>query len=545
MPTLILRFPGRRYHATPWGHHVNEGLIEWPPSPWRLLRALLSVGYTAGVWNGTGPPATARALIEKLATKLPRYCLPPAAGAHSRHYMPIGEINKGREKTTLVFDTWAQVDNGELAVTWDVDLAAEEVALLSELVTKLGYLGRSESWVLARLAEPNEFVMPEENSYPCDSPPTIGWEQVSLLAPVASEKYIEWRQKQIDILLTELPPVEPPAKKRLTKRDLKQTQERELAREKAQAPFPPDLIACLQALTSWLKHHGWSQPPGSRRVLYWRKSNALEAGVPRRQRRIIEAPPVEAVLLAMATASGNDHALPRIARALPQAERLHKQLVDAFKRANHDAHSKALTGCDEAGAPLRGAHEHAHILPLDLDGDGHLEHFLIWAPMKLHARAQAAIRAVRRTFSKGGIGPLQLALAGSGALADLRGLPGVYGDGLCAVLGAPNGATEWVSFAPFVPPRYLKKRGRNTLEGQVAAELSSRGHPAPTEVRVIDPHNDDRARRQRHFIRSRRLASAPPIDCGMTLLLRFGSPVKGPLCLGYGSHFGLGLFIAN
>ena len=28
MPTLRLQFPGGRYHATPWGHHVNEGLVE-------------------------------------------------------------------------------------------------------------------------------------------------------------------------------------------------------------------------------------------------------------------------------------------------------------------------------------------------------------------------------------------------------------------------------------------------------------------------------------------------------------------------------------
>jgi CRISPR-associated protein Csb2 len=41
VPTLRLRFPGGRYHATPWGHHVNEGQVEWPPSPWRLLRALM------------------------------------------------------------------------------------------------------------------------------------------------------------------------------------------------------------------------------------------------------------------------------------------------------------------------------------------------------------------------------------------------------------------------------------------------------------------------------------------------------------------------
>src|SRR5690606_34470106 len=39
MPTVLVEFPGGRYHAPPWGHHVNEGQIEWPPCPWRLLRA--------------------------------------------------------------------------------------------------------------------------------------------------------------------------------------------------------------------------------------------------------------------------------------------------------------------------------------------------------------------------------------------------------------------------------------------------------------------------------------------------------------------------
>ena len=42
MIALSVRFIAGRYHATPWGHHVNEGLIEWPPSPWRILRALLA-----------------------------------------------------------------------------------------------------------------------------------------------------------------------------------------------------------------------------------------------------------------------------------------------------------------------------------------------------------------------------------------------------------------------------------------------------------------------------------------------------------------------
>src|SRR5687767_6178762 len=164
VPTIVLRFPGGRYHATPWGHHVNEGLIEWPPSPWRILRALVSVGYTSGVWNGSGPAGGARRLVEKLAGTLPTYGLPPAVGAHTRHYMPIGQLDKGREKTTLVFDTWAHLGAGELIVRWDVELNPDEWSVLDTLVERLGYLGRSESWTTGRLL-PDDAV--ERDAFNC------------------------------------------------------------------------------------------------------------------------------------------------------------------------------------------------------------------------------------------------------------------------------------------------------------------------------------------------------------------------------------------
>ena len=96
MPTLKLRFPSGRYHATPWGHHVNEGLIEWPPSPWRLLRALIACGFSSKGWSEV--PEVARRLIDKFAGVLPSYQLPPASAVHSRHYMPTGGLAKGRDK---------------------------------------------------------------------------------------------------------------------------------------------------------------------------------------------------------------------------------------------------------------------------------------------------------------------------------------------------------------------------------------------------------------------------------------------------------------
>jgi CRISPR-associated protein Csb2 len=541
MPSLILRFPGRRYHATPWGHHVNEGQIEWPPSPWRLLRALIATGYATLQWPGDGPPPVVRSLIEKLAGVLPRYRLPPGAGAHSRHYMPLAKFKNGREDTTLVFDTWAQIDHGTLAVTWDATLSEEETLLLTELAERLGYLGRSESWVLARLAQADESLPEGDDCFPCDGEqaPSRGWEQVPLMAPLSVERYGRWRQAAVDAESAKLPVVDA-AKKRLTKEDRKVLEQR----RKLEGSYPPDLITCLQTTTDWLRQLGWSQPPGSERVFYWRRTDALEVGAPRIRQKTVSAPPVEAMLLSMTTASGNDHALPSVIRTLPQAELLHRALVKAACR-HGGTPSKVLTGRDASGKPLTEVHRHAHLLPLDANDDGHLDHILIWAPMLLDAAAQAAIRALRSTFTKGGVGRLRLALAASGSLAELQGLAGVYGDKLRRLTGWSEGATTWASITPFVPPRFLKKRGKNTLEGQVIAELTGRGLPEPSDIRVLDPHGDARLLRVRHFVRSRRNGPAAPADIGFSLLLRFAEPVNGLLCLGYGCHFGLGMFQAE
>ncbi len=526
MPTLILSFPAGRYHATPWGHHVNEGLIEWPPSPWRLLRALLATGYAALQWPAAGPPPVACRLVEKLAGKLPSYRLPKANGAHSRHYMPMATLDKGREKTTLVFDTWARVD-GELVIIWDVELEADELELLASLIERLGYLGRSESWVTARLATAGEPLPAGASCWPEEGERPVGpdWEQVPLFAPMTAEKYSEWREQAVAKVMAGLPQPKP---------GKKPTDKMAKEREKAMAPYPQDLLACLQMQTSELHALGWSQPPGSRRVFFWRRADALEIGPPGiRQGKV--CPQVEAVLLAIATASGNEHALPHINRTLPQAERFHKQMVGHLNGRNNPA----LTGKDDQRAILRAPHSHSHVLPVDLNGDGHLDHILIWAPMGLDGAAQDAIRATRQTFTKGGVGPLRLAWSGAGDRQDLLRLSGPYGDGLQAIL---QECAEWISVTPFIPPRHLKKNGKNSIEGQIRAELASRSLPEPLEIVIVEPHSHDLARRQRHFVRSRRLGPPPPIDCGFTIQLCFAEPVPGPICLGYGCHFGMGLF---
>lgn len=529
MPTMVLRFPGGRYHATPSGHHVNEGLLEWPPSPWRLMRALIACGYSTQCWDEVPPEG--RRLIEALSGALPEYCLPQTALGHSRHYMPTTNMKNGREETTLVLDAFADVGDGKLCVRWPTKVDKEAQELFGVLVSQLGYLGRSESWVLGESISDDILLPASGRAFPCSEStrPSRGFEQIILTAPDDPKKYREWRNGEVGYMIAELglPPGKEP-----TKAQQKKINEIESA-------YPVDLINCLQRDTVWWKAKKWSQPPGSRSALYWREAGALEVGPPSSP-CAFHAVRVEMMLLALTTPSGSKSALPAISRTLPQAELLHKALVSQL---GFDGEScPELVGRDEMGEPLKGKHAHAHLLPADLDGDGRLDHIIVFAQMKLGSRAQDAVRNLRKTYMKGGVGELQVAVAGAGALSDLRAIGAGLSNAIEKLLGPTSGATSWISATPFVPPRHLKKHGRSSLSGQVEAELEARGFP-PAKIEVIEWTGETLA--LRHFVRRRRHGPQPPIDIGFAIRLRFDSPVMGPICLGYGGHFGLGRFAAE
>jgi CRISPR-associated protein Csb2 len=531
MIIVRMRFPAGRYHATPFGHHVNEGLVEWPPSPWRLLRALIACGYGTQGWSSV--PVAASSMLRKLAAVLPEYQLPRGSLAHTRHYMP----KTGRDDTTLVFDAFLDIEDAELLIRWDCSLDADEQALLRKLCRDLNYLGRRESWVEAELLDDAESVTAQARgesqswSHPIGSQqaPRPDHEHVSLLAPLAPRDFEQWLQEAREEALSALPKPEAEGKKP-TKKLLKD-------REKAVQPLPDSFELSLEVDTNTWRDQGWNRPPGSRLVLYSRPRDALQLAPPRRARPGTRAQ-VEAVLLALSSPSGNRSALPAVRRSLPQAELLHRALVSKRARGSR-VDCPELIGKDNEGRVLRG-HRHAHILPLDLDGDGHLEHILIHAPMGLGDEAQEAIDRLERTWTKGGVGELQLARAGRGALELLRRLPAPWSQGVRALLGPEGGSTRWRSALPFVPPRHLKKKGRNSLEGQVLAELDSRQLP-PAQVHVLPWSHEVGA--QRHVVRVRGgRAAPPPVDVGFVLELEFEEPIHGPLCLGYAAHFGLGRF---
>src|SRR5690606_34895536 len=112
-----------------WGHHVNEGQIDWPPSPFRILRALVAQAYRQH-------EDVDRSMLEGLVRKLarpPAFDIPHSALGHTRHYLSLNETNL--EQKVRVLDGFVAVDPADtLVVQWDdVQLSTDEAQLLSRL----------------------------------------------------------------------------------------------------------------------------------------------------------------------------------------------------------------------------------------------------------------------------------------------------------------------------------------------------------------------------------------------------------------------------
>ncbi|MDP1559921.1 MAG: type I-U CRISPR-associated protein Csb2 [Pirellulaceae bacterium] len=230
-----------------------------------------------------------------------------------------------------------------------------------------------------------------------------------------------------------------------------------------------------------------------------------------------------------------DHPLPfspdlHVTRTLPIAESVHRALVGLAGNGQL-VDCPELIGQDRFGQPMGGGHEHAKILPLDLDGDLVIDHVLLHSPMGLGEVAWSAIRALRmlRLGSRGCVG-LRLVASDQTERAFVPEL-----------FPAFQGATSWTSVTPYVPPRYLKKSGKNSLVGQIQTELATRSLPAALLCEVVP----EVSMAMRRFVRTRREGKlSPPQDVGFGLRLEFAQPVSGPVALGYASHFGLGWFAA-
>jgi CRISPR-associated protein Csb2 len=514
MLTLRFELLAGRLHATPWDAHVNEGQVEWPPSPWRVLRAVVAASYRLF----DRPAAEVQALVLKLADSLPSYRLPAVTFSHTRSYLAQARGTEGK----LVFDAFAVADHGAgltptVEVTWpEVSLTEAERRLLSDIADHIGYLGRAESWVQVEVTDQPSgppHAVPQPTGAAAD-------DGVVLWAAATDDGFDAWRQGFLD------------------------------AGGKAK-DAPPDRFTALCMETPQLHKERWSTPPGSRRVRYAVRE-------PQATRTPTRAAAKPAPVAARFSLSGT--VLPDTSRTLIIAERLRKALMSRSKVG--DVPLPVFSGKGPDGAPLQG-NRHALFLPTDDDGDGRIDHLLVWC---FEGFSPDAVRAMHRLdhlwaeegFAEDGRYHVQLIGLGDAEQLGVEDAPtALYQRGTrdptrCGLLGRSR---VWRTATPFIPFRHPKRRAGGWQDLPADQVLRALDHlpnltgVARPEVTLFDdvPGHDPQqaARWARTFVRTRLTGGGSlgsPHGRGVELV--FPEPVRGPIVLGYGAHFGLGAFRA-
>jgi CRISPR-associated protein Csb2 len=510
---IEIKFPAGRYHATRWQTHVNEGQVEWPPSPWRLLRSWISVGYTHLAWHD-GVPSDFADLIDAIAKAPPGYRLPRGVKSHTRHYMPV--IEGMSEKTSKVVDSFVRIlGNESLWMKFDVTLSDSQAKLLGELCDSLAYLGRAESWVDVTLHSqiPNDgvWMLPQSQSVP-----QLDCVTTRVLSPMTCSDYESWRQE---------------AEASTIQRE-KQKNDGKLSnaqKKKIEAKFPTSLVNCVAMDTAWLLDTGWSQPPGTQWIDYQAPLEIDRAPARKSRIRISEKKQrPQFALLAMTSDTVSGRTLPAVSRTIAVAEAIHEAAVHENAKLLGEP-SPIFTG---KFGKEKCQHQHMHFFPIDLDEDGRLDHILAYCPMRIDLSTKRTLSRLRYIYSKK-LPRTFVTWVGAGDFAQM--LANVrYRSG--KPLGMLGKSTVFRSRTPFVPSRHLKNK--YPLEANIRDECRFRGLPEPTSVDLLERNSG------KFWLNRKDEERRPPFSEGFYVSLSFDSPIAGPLSLGYGSHFGLGLFDA-
>lgn len=536
MFALIFDFPTGRYHATPWGRHVNEADVAWPPEPWRILRTLIACYWRKG--NRTRwPESRLSSLIDALASTLPVYSLPEGTvHMHTRHYMPAPA-----KKPSLIFDAFAHVPKDEkLMVAWpDLALDTETFELAADLASGIGYLGRAESWTECQATI--QWDSQKANCLPIEESDIPAIETVvRVIAARSAHDYATERGRltkefeAVERTEAETSGKRPPTSSTMEKR-----------RRKAFGPTLPErLIDALALDTADYQKYGWSRPPAAREVLYERP---LLSAIPRLVRRREVTDDRSRFTVARFLLAGRPR--PRTEDSVKIGELM--RLAALSKFGWEDGRPKApsvISGRGTDNKPLRDAeHTHTFWLPEDADGDGWIDHISVYAPSgfpvevreKLDCLTRLWVRAKDSEKESGNAEPgrqeWRLALEGFGRPGDFKDTSRIFGRDRI-----------WVSVTPFLATGHLKKSG---YTGEIRRLLKRRkvvpaGLAEDVEVEVLPCITVNGApRRAVHFHRFRGRGGEEQLDTqGALLRLSFPEPISGPLSLGYASHFGLGMF---
>jgi CRISPR-associated protein Csb2 len=360
-------------------------------------------------------------------------------------------------------------------------------------------------------------------------------EVVRVLAPMPPAELDAWRRTALDERLA----------RRLADKQAKTAAggtsgpQRLTAKERAgvEAELPNDLWEALQCDTGELRKAGWSQPPGSRWVAYTRPRDSLDTALPPRRRPVAKLQPPTVARFALAS-----KVPPRLTEAVRLAERVREALI------KHSEGAPVFVGRD-GESPMVG-HRHAHVLPECNGAFGHISHVTVYAPMGFDAAARWALDRVRALRRRDGNHD-QLVLLGVGQPEEYGGVD--LASGQCPLLAK---SAVWESRTPFIATRHAKRRGRAARPDENGLVAGSPEHdlrrllaelrlPAPGAVEALEGTTLGGKLTRWLSFRAERVRGGGRRGGGgpAGFRVRFSRPVRGPIAVGYGAHFGLGQMV--
>lgn len=480
MITLRLEFLAGSFHTDPWCRDTSEDEVDWPPSPWRLLRAIVSGWHRSGADDREVFLRVLDALAEP-----PVYQLPRATAGHSRHYVPLGGLKNGTEKT-LMLDSFLALEHGKESVSsayviWPhVTLEANERALLERGCAMIGYLGRVESWCSITVVD----------------------------APAQQEG------AAVVDLASRSEGAGPIARRLAAGTDLRGT----------------GLLRSLSETTGEMRRARRLVPPGTTWVEYRLPHDYLlvrEQYEAREHEGVAFGPTILRFTLERTARS----VLPSIAQVVSIAEVMRRAAMARYSGMNGGTATTRLAGKNDEGSAKREGHDHPFYLPIDSDGNGRVDRIDVWFPHGCtHAeyRAVTSIDALKDRFAFDG----ELALRFLGRVEPAR---------------ARTWTTETpivLDRFPKVRGTNGSRRVVDAPDEQLRAMIERRiGEPCEVEIwsqTQTIPRRGAHGTRLDAFRRARQGKRPTRPVVGATL--HFDREIEGPIVLGSLAHFGLGRF---
>ncbi len=506
MLTIRLQFPWGRYYSHPWGQNpVRIAEAEWPPSPWRLLRAIASAWFR----KNPGQPASCEllALLEALGRELPVMQLPAVSFSKSVHYHPNPGVPSGKVRHENHF----VAVGGDVLFQWALaNIAAENreaeaariMTLLDDLLGDTSYFGRAES------------VCEISASYDAE-----------VLDPSSCATVVINDQKPGRRIATDCRDVFCPNPNEFQSPDLWQLRSNAAGPSVAPKHLVQDLLDTPQPLPDGAAWYSYKMPAG------WPERWVIRHARPVKPQR--NSAPIVAHYLEFSLQCR----IPVPSKhVVSLATSFRATAIKNFKRGDAERKSFALSGHDRPDDVV-GDHLHAFYLPIPDETGTALERLKVRCQHGFTQREINALMSVGSLYWADGRFPVRPVL-----LTLTRDLP------------EPSASKRWRSLTPFVPPRhwYRKKiaegriRDQDSPELQLKRAIQENGQAATAEITRLKSSSTDWDVCKVHLPDKGNGDGGPDHRIGLFLICDFPDATTLPLpAFGHSCHFGLGQFVSE